>query len=132
MAVTFLWTPLDYQGGLQRIRRNPQASLYQPVLEPDDWGYDNTITPNGIATLGDAIAAASQVGSALDKAGTRGAAALGAVAGFLLSTNRLLGAAIGGTLGYFGGKYIVSFANKALAVGAAVNTVETKTEKATS
>jgi len=132
MAMTFLWSPSDYRGGPQRIRRNPQASLYQPVLEPDDWGYDNTITPNGIATLGDATAVASQAVSALDKAGTRGAAALGAAAGFLLASNRLLGAAIGGVVGYFGGKFIVSVASKALAVGSAVRTVENKVEKATS
>lgn len=130
--MTYLWSPPDYRGGPQRIRRNPQASLYQPVLDPDDWGYDNVITPNGIATLGDAAAVASQAASALDKAGTRGAAALGAAAGFLLSTNRLLGAAIGGALGYLGGKFIVGVANKVLAVNAAVRTVETKVEKATS
>lgn len=129
--MTFLWSPPDYQSGPLRVRRNPQASLYQPVLDPDDWGYDNTITPNGIATLGAASAAASAV-EALHKAGTRGATALGAGAGFLLSSNRLRGALIGGLLGFFGGKLIVAVADKALAAAAAFNTVETKVEKATS
>jgi hypothetical protein len=122
--MTYLWSPPDYRGGPLRVRRNPQASLYQPVLDPDDWGYDNIFTPNGIATLGDAAEAVS----ALQKAGTRGAAALGAVAGLLLSSNHLHGAIVGGLLGYFGGKYIVVLADKVLAVTATI----TKIEKVTS
>ncbi len=119
--MTFLWQP----GGLPplRVRRNPQASLYQPVLEPDDWGYDNLITPNGIATLNGPEEAVAM----LHKAGTRGAVALGAVAGAAL-TFSVKGALIGGVLGYLGGRYVVGLADKMLAVAA----VTTKVEKATS
>lgn len=119
--MTFLWQP----GGLPplRVRRNPQASLYQPVLEPDDWGYDNLITPNGIATLN----GADDVVASLHKAGTRGAVALGAVAGGLITLSAK-GAIIGGVLGYLGGKYVVGLADKMLAASA----LATKVEKATS
>lgn len=79
------------------------------------------ITPNGqIISLGDA---ASDAVDALDKAGARGAAALGAGAGFLFSSNRLVGAALGGLLGYFGGKYFVNFARKAIDAQHAISNV---------
>jgi hypothetical protein len=124
--MTFLWSPYDRPP--MRVRRNPQAVLYRPVLDPDDWGYDHTFTPNGVAALGEAADVAVSAASMLDKAGTRGATALGAAAGFLLSTNHLRGALMGGVLGYFGGKFVVSVANKALAVV----TTASKIEKVTS
>jgi len=111
-----------------RVRRNPQASLYRPVLEPDTWGYDNTFTPNGVATLGAAADTAASAMTMLERAGTRGAVAIGATAGFLLSASHIRGALIGGGLGYLFGKYVVGVADKALA---AINTVS-KVEKATS
>lgn len=120
--MTFLVSPNNWPP--QRVRRNPQASLYRPVLNPDDWGYDNTITQNGIATLGDAAEAASSAVSALNKAGPRGASALGALAGFLLSANHLRGAVIGGVLGYLGGKFVVNIADKALTVVSAASKIE--------
>jgi len=120
--MTFLWSPYDRPP--MQVRRNPQAVLYQPVLDPDDWGYANTLTPNGVATLGEAADVATSAVSMLDKAGTRGATALGAAAGFLLASNRLRGALLGGVLGYLGGKFVVSVASKALTVVTAASKIE--------
>jgi hypothetical protein len=121
--VTYLWLPRG-QAPL-RIRRNPQASLYQPVLNPDDWGYDNMITPNGVATLG----ATPESIETLYRAGTRGGTALGALAGLALTAFSWKGMAVGGLLGYFGGRFVANLADKALA---AAGTTITKIEKATS
>jgi len=124
--MTFLWSPRDRPP--MRVRRNPQAVLYQPVLDPDDWGYDHTLTPNGFVTLGEASPVTSSVVDVVNRAGTRGATALGAVAGFVLASNRLQGALIGGVLGYFGGKYLVGYTGKVLEAVRVLN----KVEKATS
>jgi hypothetical protein len=115
-----------------RIRRTPHGVV--PEHQPEQFVSRGRlmITPNGqIVSLGDA---ASDAVDALDAAGARGAAALGAGAGFLFSSNRLVGAALGGMLGYFGGKYFVNFARKAIeaqhaissAVGAVVPATTTK------
>ena len=97
-----------------RILRTPHGVV--PEHQPEhvsNWGKI-MITPNGqVISLGDA---SSDAIDALDKAGARGAAALGAGAGFLFSSNRLVGAAIGGLLGYFGGAYIVNVAKKVIAI----------------
>jgi hypothetical protein len=79
------------------------------------------ITPNAqIISLDGAFEDAV---SALDKAGPRGAAALGVGVGFLFSESRIVGALVGGLIGYFGGKYVVNLAKKAIAVQQAVSTV---------
>jgi hypothetical protein len=95
------------------IHRTPQNVVpeYRPGYA--SWGKIG-ITPNGqIVSLGDS---ADDAVAALDKAGPRGAAALGAAAGFVFSDNRLVGALLGGVLGYFGGAYVTNVAKKALAV----------------
>jgi hypothetical protein len=112
-----------------RILRTPHGVVREP--EPEhiaDWGKLG-ITPNGqVISLGDAM---DDAVTALDKAGARGAAALGAGAGFVFSSNRVVGALIGGLLGYFGGKYAVNIARKAIEVarasGLAVPTAATTT-----
>lgn len=65
--------------------------------------------------------------AALDRAGPRGAATLGALAGFLFAGNRVTGAALGGLLGYFGGAYVVSMAKKFLAAQRVVAVVPSST-----
>ena len=115
-----------------RILRTPHGVV--PEHQPEhvsNWGRI-MITPNGqVVSLGDA---ADDAVDALDKAGARGAAALGAGAGFIFSSNRLVGAAIGGLFGYFGGKYFVNFARKAIAaqhaITSAVSVVVPTTTKA--
>jgi len=61
--------------------------------------------------------------NALDRAGSRGAAALGVGVGFIFSTNRIVGALVGGVIGYFGGKYVVNLGKKLIAAQQAVSTV---------
>lgn len=123
---TFVWTPRSYGSPPLRVRRNPNASVYEPVRVPDDWPSDTTYFPNGNVSLGDA---ASDAFAQLDAAGPRGAAALGALAGLLFSGWKA--GVAGGLLGYFGGKYLVNLAGKAIAVTTAVNKVETAVAKAT-
>lgn len=104
-----------------RIRRTPHGVVSEHQPEQFVSQGKLMITPNGqIVSLGDS---ASDAIDALDKAGARGAAALGAGAGFLFSSNRLVGAAIGGVLGYFGGKYFVNFARKAIDAQHAISSV---------
>jgi hypothetical protein len=104
-----------------RILRTPHNVV--PEHQPEhvsNWGR-YMITPNGgIVSLGDTTEDALAM---LDNAGSRGAAALGAAAGFIFSSNRLTGAIFGGLLGYFGGKYIVNFAQKAIAAQHAISAV---------
>jgi hypothetical protein len=76
-----------------------------------DWGKYR-ISPNATLFAGPADDALA----ALDRAGPRGAAVLGAGAGFLLSSNRLMGALVGGVLGYFGGSYLSNMLRKVLEV----------------
>lgn len=123
---TYLWTPPTYEKPPLRVWRNPNESVYEPV--PDGMReYDTLITPNGqvIALNGVADDALAQ----LQAAGPRGAAALGAAAGFIFSGWKA--AVIGGALGYFTGKYLANFASKALAAAKAVTAVETTVTKAT-
>jgi len=103
-----------------RIRRTPHGVVREP--EPThvpDWGRYG-VTANG--RIADLSGAADDAVVALDRAGPRGAAALGAAAGLLFSQNRILGAVAGGVLGYFGGGYIVNLIKKALSVGQVVST----------
>jgi hypothetical protein len=73
------------------------------------WGTYR-ISPNATLFAGPADDALA----ALDRAGPRGAAVLGAGAGLLFSSHRLLGALAGGLLGYFGGAYLTNMFRKAL------------------
>ena len=126
--MTFLWTPPSYGTPPMRVRRNPNASVYEQIRPVDDVPWDDMIMPNGTFA-----GAAEDAMAQLQVAGPRGAAALGATAGFiLLGGRRFTGALIGGLLGYFGGKYLVNFTSKALAVSTAVAKVETTVAKAAS
>ncbi len=92
-----------------RILRTPHNVV--PERQPEhvsNWG-PYRISPNAIfaGSADDAL-------GALDRAGPRGAAVLGAGAGFLLSSNRLMGALTGGVLGYFGGSYLSNLLRKML------------------
>jgi len=95
--------------------------LYAPQpVHVEDWGHIG-ITPNGaLISLGDATDDAL---SALDKIGTRGATVLGAGAGLVLSTNRMLGAAVGAGLGYLAGRYLASIIKATVAVQRVATTV---------
>jgi hypothetical protein len=120
-----LWTPYSYGTPPTRVRRNPNASVYEQVIPGDDVSPDVRLTPNGQYLAGPAEDAVK----ALEAAGPRGAAAVGVLAGFLLSGWKM--ALTGGVLGYFGGKFVSNFVGKALAVSAA-SRVETSVTKATS
>jgi hypothetical protein len=98
-----------------RILRTPHNVV--PEHQPEyvsDWGKYR-VSPN--ATL---FAGAGDTLDALDRAGPRGAAALGAGAGLLFSQNRLMGAFAGGLLGYFGGSYLTNLLRKAISAQAPV------------
>ena len=95
-----------------RILRTPHNAVPEPEPEHVFWGRYR-ITPN--AQIVPFSGAADDALDALDKAGPRGAAMLGAGAGFLFSSSRLVGALTGGLLGYFGGAYLVNLARKFLA-----------------
>jgi hypothetical protein len=85
----------------------------QPTHVPD-WGRVG-ITPNGaLISFG---SAADDALAVIDKVGTQGAAMLGAGAGLVFSTNRLLGAAVGAGLGYLTGKYLASIIKATVAAG---------------
>ena len=111
---TYLWSPHDRDP--LRVRRNPQAVVYEPVSADDARAPDVTFTPNG-GLAGPADEALAQ----LQAAGPRGAAALGAMAGLLFSGWKA--AVVGGFLGYYSGKYLTNFASKALAVVAVTKAV---------
>jgi hypothetical protein len=91
-----------------RIARTPfGVSEPQPVHVPN-WGRVG-ITPNGaLISLGDFGTTTDDALAALDSVGTRGATIIGAGVGFVLSSNRLLGGAIGAGLGYLTGKYLAN------------------------
>jgi hypothetical protein len=114
-----LWTPPSYGTPNLRVRRNPNASVYEAY--PEDDGREMLLSPNGHNLLGVGEDALAQ----LQAAGPRGAAVLGAAAGFLFSGWKA--AMFGGILGYFSGKYLVNIASKALTVATAVNTVSKAT-----
>jgi hypothetical protein len=126
----FVRNSIDQWGGNpEPLKRNLwmgiQRTPHNVVREPNpehvaDWGRI-AITPNGqIVSLGDT---ADDAVNALDKAGARGAAALGAGVGFIFSSNRIVGAFVGGLIGYFGGQYVVNVAKKAIGAAHAVSTV---------
>lgn len=92
-----------------RILRTPHNVVPEPQpTYVTNWG------PYKILANGELGGAAEDALSAFDRAGARGAAALGAGAGFLFGTNRLMGAVMGGVLGYFGGVYIANLLRKAI------------------
>lgn len=122
--MTFQWSPPAYGYTRVRVRRNPNASVYEPITPMDD--RDVLITANGDILDGAAEDALAQ----LNAAGPRGAAALGILAGFLFSGWKA--ALAGGVLGYFGGKYLTNIAGKALTVATTVTKIETTVAKATS
>jgi hypothetical protein len=122
--MTFQWTPPSYGYTRLRVRRNPNGSVFEPIMPMDD--RDVLITANGDVLGGAAEDALAQ----LNAAGPRGAAALGVLAGFLFSGWKA--AIAGGVLGYFGGKYLTNIASKALTVATTVDKVETTVAKATS
>ena len=97
-----------------------------PEFQPthvQDWGRIG-ITPNGaLISLGGATDDAL---AALDKVGTRGAVGLGAVTGFVLSTNRLMGGLVGAGLGYLTGKYLANIIKATVAAQKVVGLVDTK------
>jgi len=97
-----------------RILRTPHNSVpaFRPAHVPQ-WAPIG-ITPNGaFVSLG---AATDEAVSALDKIGVRGAMALGAGAGLVFSTNRLLGGLVGAGLGYLAGKYLAGVIKATVAV----------------
>jgi hypothetical protein len=93
-----------------RILRTPHNVVPEPQPQHvSSWGTYR-ISPNATLFAGPADDALA----ALDRAGPRGAAVLGAGAGLLFSSHRLLGALAGGLLGYFGGAYLTNMFRKAL------------------
>lgn len=104
------------------ILRTPHNVRYEPQAEyVRDWGRYK------ILANGELGGAADDALTALDRAGARGAAALGAGAGFLFGTNRLMSALMGGVVGYFGGAYIANLLRKAIIlVPAAATTAAAK------
>ena len=120
---TYLWTPASYGTPTTRVRRNPNASVFMNFPEENP-AIDAVIMPNGYLN-GPAEDALAQ----LEAAGPRGAALLGAVAGFVFGNWKT--AAFGGVLGYYAGKYLVNFASKALTVVTSVNKIDTAVAKAT-
>ena len=104
-----------------RILRTPHGVVRE--AEPEhitDWGRYG-VTPNGY--IHDLSGPAEEITAALDRAGPRGAAVLGAATGFLFASNRVIGGVVGGLLGYFGGQYLVNFAKKVVSlVGVASST----------
>lgn len=120
--------PGDYGHRAPSLRRDLRATFvrspYNAVPEPEpDYAKWPPVTFNPNGRITDLSGALDDAVSALDRAGPRGAAALGAVAGVILSSNRILGGIVGGVLGYFGGQYFVNFAKKILAVQQAASTV---------
>jgi len=102
------------------ILRTPHGVVREPAPELVAWRPFG-ITPNAqIVSLSGPVDDAI---GALDRAGPRGAAALGAAAGLLLVENRLMGLLVGGLLGYFSGAYITNFAKKMLAAQQVVSSV---------
>jgi hypothetical protein len=95
-----------------RILRTPHNVVPEHQPELVSWGRYG-ITPN--AQIVSLSGAADDALDVLNKAGPRGAAALGAGAGFVFSSNRITGAIVGGVLGYFGGAYLTNLARKLLA-----------------
>jgi hypothetical protein len=95
------------------IYRTPFGVRESQPAHVRDWGRLG-ITPNG--RLISFSGATDDALTALDKIGTRGAAVLGAGAGLVLSTNRMLGAAVGAGLGYLAGRYLASIIKATVAV----------------
>lgn len=92
-----------------RILRTPHGVRREPQPEyVTSWGRYK------ILANGELSGAADDTFTALDRAGARGAAALGVGAGFLFGTNRLMSALMGGVVGYFGGAYITNLIRKAI------------------
>ena len=110
------------------IRRTPHNVVREAQPEHVvDWGK-LVITPNGqVMSLGEATYSAVD---ALDKAGPRGAVVLGAGAGFVFSSNRIMGALLGGLIGYFGGQYFTNMARKILEAQKATSIITTTATKA--
>ncbi len=104
-----------------RILRTPHNSVpdFSPTFTPQ-WGRVG-ITPNGV--LVDLGAASDEAISALDKIGVRGAVVLGAGAGLVFSTNRLVGGLVGAGLGYLAGKYLAGIIKATVAVEKVATTV---------
>ena len=119
--MVFLWSPYDRDN--VRVRRNPNASV--PICADkecsDDWAPGAVLISQNGYVLGDATDDAMAV---LARAGTRGATAIGAVAGFLFATKKIRGAVIGGVLGYFGGRYVVNMADKAVTAMSTIAKIE--------
>jgi hypothetical protein len=115
----YLWSPQSYGTGPRRVRRNPNASVHESWIGPaDNDNFRATIMPDGRILMDGAVEDAL---AQFHAAGPRGAAVLGAVAGFVFGNAKT--AVLGGLLGYFGGKFIVNLASKALTVATVANTV---------
>jgi hypothetical protein len=127
MATMHLWTPPAYGLPPLRVRRNPNASIYHAF--PEDEGRDILLSPNGRNML---EGAGEDALTQLQAAGPRGAAVLGATAGFVFSGWKM--AFLGGLFGYFSGKYLTNIAAKALTIvtaAAATASVAAPSPKAT-
>lgn len=91
-----------------KILRTPHNVVSEPQPAYTDCGPCR-MSPNAelFGPMDDAFAA-------LDRAGPRGAAALGAGVGFLFGSKRIMGALAGGVIGYFGGAYLTNLLRKAI------------------
>jgi hypothetical protein len=69
-----LWTPGSYNTSNVLIRRNPNASVYEPGPGAITDTQSYLIRPNANMTLGDSTAVAVNALGSLSKAGKRGAA----------------------------------------------------------
>jgi hypothetical protein len=126
-----LWTPGSYNTSNVLIRRNPNASVYEPGPGAITDTQSYLIMPNANMTLGDSTTVAVNALGSLSKAGKRGAAVLGVMAGLVFGGgHRLLSATAGGLLGYYGGHYIVNLIEKALQTSQAIETVKETLPKA--
>ena len=109
-----------------RIARTPFGVREPSPGRVPAWGRVG-ITPNGaLVSLGGFDAATDDALAALDSVGTRGATAIGAGLGFILSTNRLLGGALGAGLGYLTGKYLANIIKATVAAQKVVSVVADK------
>jgi hypothetical protein len=112
--------PMSTRSLRMRIARTPSGIPERQPAFVHDWGHIG-ITPNGaLITLGDATDEALAL---LDRIGKRGALVLGASAGFVFSTNRLLGAAVGAGLGFLAGRYLASLIKATVAAQRVVDVV---------
>jgi hypothetical protein len=114
------YVPFSRRNLHMRMARTPYGIHEPQPVHVQNWGRIG-VTPNGaLISLG---GAADNALSVLDKVGTRGAMVLGAGAGLVFSTNRLLGGLVGAGLGYLTGRYLATIIKATVAAQKVVDIV---------